>query len=297
MLGMSIRLLLGALLIVSAGAKLASAGESRRALAAFGFAGASAQAVGLTSLIGAEIAVAIAVIAGSAALAWLGVALMAMLTAALVGAIARGHAGEPCGCFGARSTIGWRGVARNVMLAGAFAVAALLPRDSLSTEQWLGIGIGASLLLGAALAVALLALAREIGVLRLRLGPAAALEIAGEGPEIGSRSSAIESFATVSGGDLALAVFASPGCRVCDGLRPSVETLADHPLLRVRTFEEGIDTEIWEQLDVPGSPYAVALGPDGVLLAKGTFNNLAQLESVIATAERRAERPLGVSGG
>ena len=29
---------------------------------------------------------------------------------------------------------------------------------------------------------------------------------------------------------------------------------------------------------------------DGTVLAKGTFNNLAQLESVLATAERRAER-------
>jgi hypothetical protein len=38
---------------------------------------------------------------------------------------------------------------------------------------------------------------------------------------------------------------------------------------------------------VPGSPYAVALDLDGTVLAKGTFNNLAQLESVVATAERR----------
>jgi hypothetical protein len=40
-------------------------------------------------------------------------------------------------------------------------------------------------------------------------------------------------------------------------------------------------------VDVPGSPYAVALGLDGTVLAKGTFNSLGQLESVLATAERR----------
>ena len=39
---------------------------------------------------------------------------------------------------------------------------------------------------------------------------------------------------------------------------------------------------------IPGSPYAVAMALDGTVLAKGTFNDLAQLESVLATAERRA---------
>ncbi len=43
-------------------------------------------------------------------------------------------------------------------------------------------------------AVAVLALAREVGMLRLRLGPAAALEIPEEGPELGERVEAIERF-------------------------------------------------------------------------------------------------------
>jgi hypothetical protein len=55
----------------------------------------------------------------------------------------------------------------------------------------------------------------------------------------------------------------------------------------VRSFEEGGDAAAWSELRVPGSPYAVALDLDGTVLAKGTFNNLAQLESVLATAERR----------
>jgi len=38
---------------------------------------------------------------------------------------------------------------------------------------------------------------------------------------------------------------------------------------------------------VPGSPYAVAFDLDGLVLAKGTFNNLAQLESILATGEER----------
>ena len=42
----------------------------------------------------------------------------------------------------------------------------------------------------------------------------------------------------------------------------------------------------------------MALDLDGTVLAKGTFNNLAQLESVLATAERRrAERELAGAVG
>jgi hypothetical protein len=45
-------------------------------------------------------------------------------------------------------------------------------------------------------------------------------------------------------------------------------------------------------MSIPGSPFAVAIDREGTVLAKGTFNNLAQLESVLATAERRG-RPVG----
>jgi hypothetical protein len=55
----------------------------------------------------------------------------------------------------------------------------------------------------------------------------------------------------------------------------------------VATFEEVRDAAIWRELEIPGSPFAVALGPDANVLAKGTFNNLAQLESVAAAAGRR----------
>ena len=38
---------------------------------------------------------------------------------------------------------------------------------------------------------------------------------------------------------------------------------------------------------MPGGPFAVALDMDGTVLAKGTFNTGAQLETVLAAAERR----------
>ncbi len=45
----------------------------------------------------------------------------------------------------------------------------------MSTDEWLALGLGVALLLCVGLGIAVLALAREIGMLRLRLGPAAAL--------------------------------------------------------------------------------------------------------------------------
>ena len=87
--------------------------------------------------------------------------------------------------------------------------------------------------------------------------------------------------------EMALAVFTSAGCHLCRSLEPAIESLAGEPGLEVATFDEGAEAELWRDLEVPGSPYAVALAADGSVLAKGTFNNLAQLESVVVTAERR----------
>ena len=55
-------------------------------------------------------------------------------------------------------------------------------------------------------------------------------------------------------------------------------------------FDEVADRDVWSELAIPGSPFAIALDGDGTVLAKGTFNNLAQLESVLATAERAGAR-------
>ena len=64
---------------------------------------------------------------------------------------------------------------------------------------------------------------------------------------------------------------------------------ASDPAVAVRVFDEHADAQAWDALRVPGSPYAVAIDLDGTVRAKGTFNNLTQLESVVATAQRRAQ--------
>ena len=123
--------------------------------------------------------------------------------------------------------------------------------------------------------------------MRLRVGPAAALEIPSEGPELGSRAELAAEIAGLERAELGLAVFSSEGCHICEALRPAVDSIAAHPAVAVGRFDENADAGAWRALDVPGSPYAVALNPDGTVLAKGTFNNLAQLESILAAGERR----------
>jgi hypothetical protein len=214
-------------------------------------------------------------------------ALMAAFALAQVAAIARGRAGAPCGCFGGRARIGWPGVARTSLLALAFAALPFLPDAEPSTDAWLGIGLAVALLAVAALAVALLALARELGELRLAVAPQAALSLDHEGPELGGRVALIERFERHA--QLSVAVFTSAGCSLCAALRPSLELLGNDPDVELRLFDEEADADAWEALAVPGSPYGVVLAPDGEVLAKGTFNSLFQLESLLA----HATRPVG----
>lgn len=294
---MGLRLALGGVLVVAAVAKLRDRDAARRGVAALGFRSAAAARAGLWLLVALELGLGVAVIAGVEGAAWLAAALMALLALVLAGAIAAGRAGEPCGCFGARSRIGWRGVARNLALAGGLAAVAVLPEETLTTQQWLGLGLVAAFAASAGLAAAVWALAREVGLLRLRVGPAAALEIPSEGPELGSRTGLVERIPGAAGAELALAVFSSEGCHICRALRPAVDSVAAHPAVAVGRFEEHADADAWAALDVPGSPYAVALDRQGTVLAKGTFNNLAQLESILAAAERRVADPAEVAGG
>jgi hypothetical protein len=128
-----------------------------------------------------------------------------------------------------------------------------------------------------------LALARERGALRAEIDPRGALEIPEEGPELGGRTELME----VEPGRLGLAVFTSEGCGMCRALEPAIEALGRDPLVRLRTFDEVRDAHAWAAAGIPGSPFAVALDEHGTVLAKGTFNTAGQLESVLATAERR----------
>lgn len=287
MIGQGVRLAFAAVLAVSAIGKLASPGSSSAALGTFGIRGPRLRRATWAGLVCSELALAAGVGAGVDAAAYGAAALMTAFALAMVAALRAGRAGAPCACFGSRSKVAPGAVGRNFALAAGFAALPLLPDPELSTDQWLGLGLGVALVACAGLAVAVLALAREVGMLRLRLGPASALEIEHEGPPLGAASPLIERFAPGPGTELALAVFIAESCHVCHGLRPAVDSLAREPFLSVEVFEEAAEPELWQRLGVPGAPYAVALAPSGTVLAKGTFNSLAQLESVLATAEQR----------
>ncbi len=280
-----LRLVLAAVLLGSAAAKLAAGARGRRALASYGLHGPNA-VVAWAGSIAVEGLLGIAVAAGVPGSAEAAAVLLGLFTLLLVVAIARGRAGRPCGCFGSRSRIGWGAVVRSACLTAAFAVLPFLPDASLSTEGWLGVGLGVALVGVAALAVALLALARELGELRLAVAPQAALSLEHEGPELGGRVGLIERFERRA--PLAVAVFTSAGCSLCAALEPSLRLLAPDPEVELQLFDEHDDAEAWESLAVPGSPYAVVLAPDGKVLAKGTFNSLYQLESLLGPAAVRA---------
>jgi len=294
--GLIVRLGLALVLAASGLAKLAAPGSSRAALGTFGVEREGLRWALWSGIVAAELGLAAGVGAGLDAASYAAAGLMALFALALSVAIARGRTGAPCACFGARSTVRPVAVARNAVLAAAFALVPVLGAAEPTTDEWLGLGLAVALLACAGLAVAVLALAREVGMLRLRLGPDSALEIPDEGPEVGSRSPLIQRFQPGPAVELALAVFVSSGCRSCQALEPAIESLRGDPVVSVESFDEVADAAAWSEADAPGSPYAVAMDPNGTVLAKGTFNNLAQLESVLATAERR-HGAFAIAGG
>jgi hypothetical protein len=265
--------------------------RSAAALATYGIATAAVQRFALWLLVAVEASLAIALAAGAAWAPAAATALFAAFAAATATALLAGRGGRPCACFGSSSLLGWHSSLRAGALALVAAVTALgvLPSAPSGYDRWLTLALSLALAALAALAVAVFALAREVGVLRLSADSRGALEIPEEGPPVGTRqawATAVQANARTA---LRLAVFSSEGCPLCAQVAPAVEHVAADPLLAVRVFDEHHDASVWRAAGVPGSPYAVALSGDGVALAKGTFNSLGQLESVLATARSREQ--------
>ena len=277
----------GAILLVAAAAKLAAPRRSQDALAPFAPRTRGGPLVLWALMTAVELGLGIAVVAGSSAASYAAGALMVSFAAFLVAEIMRGHAGRPCACFGPRGKVGWTAVGRNLALGTLFLALPSIPSPHPSTTGWLAVGLAVALMGLVALAVLVLGLAREVGALRLAIAPQAALEIPDEGPELGARVDLIDAFEPGPDARTALAVFTSDGCAVCRALEPAIEFAGRDPLVALRAFDEHRDEDAWQSCEVPGSPFAVALDLDGTVLAKGTFNTLGQLESVLATAVQR----------
>jgi hypothetical protein len=280
-------LVLGLVLLASAALKLADRHGTQAALATYGIRAAGPARAVWGALVAVELVLGVGVAAGVDAAAYAASALFAVFAVAQIAALATGRGGAPCACFGARGQVSDASAGRAILVTAAFAVLPQLPRSEPSTEQWLTLGLIAALAGLVALGIAVLALAREVGVLRLSIDPRGALEVAHEGPEVGGRTALAERFGELAPGRIGVAVFSSESCQMCQALAPAVAAFGRDPRVALREFDEVRDADAWAAADIPGSPFAVALDPDGTVLAKGTFNTGAQLESVLAAAERR----------
>jgi methylamine dehydrogenase accessory protein MauD len=163
------------------------------------------------------------------------------------------------------------------------------------------------------LALVVLALARQVGILHERVAPAGALQPT-EGPKVGelTEAMALESLAgenvSIGGSDAdglaTLVLFISPTCPVCKSLVPTAKSLAKRESKRMRLIfaSDGDRREQHEayandlQLDdypyvlsqslgmayqVSKLPFALLIAADGSLQSKGLVNTREHLESLV----------------
>jgi methylamine dehydrogenase accessory protein MauD len=164
------------------------------------------------------------------------------------------------------------------------------------------------------LALTVLALARQVGVLHERVAPAGAL-LSGAGPGVGEPSPLLEVHAlagnaVTAGGSLAegralLMLFVSHTCPICKKLIPVAQDFTKTERLEVLYVGDGdvaeqnklvaqfgIDRkrfingpEIGLAYRVDKLPYAVLLDDKGLISAKGLVNSREHLESLIIAKE------------
>jgi len=279
------RILVGLLLLWAAAAKLRRRDDLPDWLAAYGLPARLARPAAW-GVMAAEAVVGVLLLAGLAlpASAYAAVGLGIAFVAALAQARLRGVERLRCGCFGAsegRTTL-------LLLRAGGFTALAALAaftegsEVSASRDTLVLVALGVLTVAAAVLALLVLALYRQVGVLTLRIGPRVPLELAEEGPDVGAPAPALEGL-QLRGAELV--AFFSPGCRLCRQLAPGVAALARQGLA-VRVVEETEDELAFERWNVPGTPFVAHL-VDGVVAAKGTVNTLEEVEELLATGGAR----------
>lgn len=171
-----------------------------------------------------------------------------------------------------------------------------------------------SLLLIAALVVAVLAIARQVGVLYERVAPAGALTTAG-GPSVGSPAPRM-TLATLDGrkieiggaqadGRNRLLMFVSAHCPICRNLVPTALKFAKDEKLDVIFAGDAPEAEQRDMIErygigglpfvnsadlgrlygVEKLPHAVLFDGEGVVIAKGLVNSREHLESLVVARD------------
>jgi hypothetical protein len=158
-------------------------------------------------------------------------------------------------------------------------------------SDWWTAAFAAQWVLLVVLCVVVVALARQVGTLHLRLGPRGALEIDTEGPSLGEPLPPIDargpdgSTVVVGGpGRRRLVMFSSPTCIVCREVAPALPAAARTADLVPQVVH---DPRVERTFEIPGTPFLLVLDEMGVVRAKGTVNTLEQVEGLVDTAERR----------
>lgn len=156
---------------------------------------------------------------------------------------------------------------------------------------WWAAAFIAQWLLVIVLAAIVVALARQVGTLHLRLGPRGALEVDSEGPTLGEAPPAVPAVddggrrVLVGGpGPARLVLFSSPTCSICREVAPGVGVAASAAGLAPMIIH---DPDLERVYDVPGTPFLLVMDELGVVRAKGTVNNLEQVEGLVDLALRR----------
>jgi methylamine dehydrogenase accessory protein MauD len=164
------------------------------------------------------------------------------------------------------------------------------------------------------LAVAVLALARQVGVLHERIAPVGALAL-GRGPQTGESAprltvrtlagGTVEIGGPVPEGPLRLLFFVSPTCPICKSLLPTVKVFAQSERLDLLLVGDGDEDqqrqmaqrqsiepehfanapEVGRAFQVAKLPYAVLISAAGVIVAQGLVNSREHLESLVTAYE------------
>jgi methylamine dehydrogenase accessory protein MauD len=168
------------------------------------------------------------------------------------------------------------------------------------------------------LAVTVVALARQVGVLHERVAPAGAL-MPTSGPKVGETTEPLQ-VDLLRGGSMSiggkidregkaacsrLLLFVSPTCPVCKMLVPTARSMAKHEGLELIFASDGdqvaqheayvrdlrmqdhpyvLSQSLGLRYGVSKLPFAVLLGTDGTLLGKGLVNTREHLESLVESA-------------
>lgn len=136
------------------------------------------------------------------------------------------------------------------------------------------------------LALAVLALLRQVGVLHARLRPIG-VHPAGEGLEVGDSAPPLPGHDYGSAG-LTLIAFTSPTCTICAGLVPGLEAMsAQYHDVDVKVVDHSNATsETFLAFNVFSTPYLTAVSADGLIRGRGVANNIEQAEILVAAARQ-----------